>query len=80
LPEGLDVGEAQQRVGRRFEVQQARGRPPGLGDGVEVARVDEAELDPELGIDRLEQAIGAAIEVVAGDDVIALLAADWRRS
>ena len=79
--DGADVGQPQQRVGRRLQPAELGARADRGGDRAGVARVDEGEAEAEAAEDLVEQAKAAAVDVVAGDHVIARVAA-WpaRRS
>ena len=66
-----EIGQPHHRVGRRLEQQEARRRLDRRRDRVHVARVHVARRDALPRQDLLEQAIGAAVGVVADDGVVA---------
>ena len=66
-----DVGDAQQRVGRRLAPDDAGGRPHRRAQGVDVAEVDRGVLDAPRREDLVDQPERAAVGVVRDDDVVA---------
>ena len=49
-------------------------RPDGLGERARVGAVDEGDVDAEPGARRLQQQLGAGVDLALGDDVVALRA------
>ena len=73
VPEGRergDVGDLHERVRRRLDPQHRGGRGPlqCRADLVEVAHVDDDELDAPRHVQPAHQAVGAAVHVVAHHD------------
>ena len=66
-----EVGEAHERVRRRLEQQRDGLRRDRVLDALRIARVDEGERHAEVREDLVEQPIGAAVHVLAADDVVA---------
>ena len=66
-----DVDDLQQRIGRALEIDQPGVAGDGGGDRVEIGEVDVAHVDAALGQDAREQAIGAAVEIIAGENFFA---------
>ena len=69
--DGADVGQAQQRVGRRLQPAELRARLDGGGHRLRIARIDIAEAQAEAAEHLLEQPVRPAVEIVARDDVVA---------
>ena len=67
-----DIGNTQQRVGRRFQPQHARIFAHGVADRVQVGGVDRAHLDAEPGQGVARELGGAGVVGVADDEVVAL--------
>jgi hypothetical protein len=68
----LEIGELQHRIGRRLGPDHLRPRRDRRLDRAKVGEIDEAEIEAgRATAHALEQPEGAAIEVVAGDDVVA---------
>ena len=61
------------RVGRRLAVEHPGLRRDGGGDVGGVAHVDKGEVEAERSVDPLHEPVAAAVDVVAADDVVALL-------
>ena len=64
----------QGRVTQSFAVDQFGFGADGTGKGLRVRRVGKADLDAQPGQGVAELVVGAAIEAVAGDDVVPGLA------
>ena len=65
------IEDLQQRIGRRLEIDQLdRWREGGLQRAF-VGEVDILHRDAAVGEDAREQPVGAAIEIVAGQDLLA---------
>ncbi len=69
--ERLDVVHTEQWVRRRLDPHELCIVLHRVLDSVEVRGVDEVELEVVLLVHLREDAVGAAVDVVAGDDVIA---------
>src|SRR5690606_21765573 len=68
----LQVDDLQGRVGRGFDPHQLRPRRDRGLEGGRVGQVDEAEVQPGAApAHALEQAVGATVDVVHGDHVVA---------
>ncbi|MFM1943842.1 MAG: hypothetical protein RI897_2824 [Verrucomicrobiota bacterium] len=68
--EGFEVGDIEFRVADGFAVDGAGFGGDGLAEGVEVAGVDEIHRAAEFGHGVVEELVGAAVEVIGGDDFI----------
>ena len=67
----LDVHDLQRRVGGRLDPHQLRAvAESGAVRGL-VGEIDHADLDAELGEHAVVEAVGAAVHIVAEDDMIA---------
>ena len=69
--DGFDVGDIQAGVADGFAEEELGFRRDGFCEVLRVLRVNEADLDPELGEDVVELCECAAIEVVRRDDLVA---------
>ena len=69
--DGLEVEHGARRVADRLAEERLGLGPQRRAPGVEVARVDEVEVDRELAEEVLELGQRAAVERPRGDDVIA---------
>jgi hypothetical protein len=68
--DSLEVDQLQQRIGRRFDPEQARLRPDRRLHLREVAEIDEPERETGRALAyALEQAVGAAVEIVHAQHV-----------
>jgi hypothetical protein len=68
--DGLEIGQLQQRVGRRFDPEQPRLRPDGGLDLGDVAEIDKPEGESGRALAHaLEQPVGAAVEIVHAEHV-----------
>jgi len=67
----VDVVDVHQRVRRRLDPEEFGVRLHRVPDGVVVGGVDEVERQVVLLVHLREDAVGAAVHVVAGDDVVA---------
>ena len=71
LRQSGDVGDAQQRVARRLDPQDAGGLLfERRGDGVEVAHVDDAQADAPRAQDAGDQPVGPAVHVAAEQHLV----------
>ena len=66
-----DVDHLQRRVGRRLDPDQLACRAHRGGDRVEVGLVDHRVLEPPAREHLVDEPVGAAVEVVGDDDVVA---------
>ena len=71
LRNGGQVGDAEHRVRRRLHEQHLGVGLEGGGGGVEVRRIDIAEVEPALAQHPLEEPVGAAVGVVGHHHVVA---------
>jgi hypothetical protein len=71
LAGGGEIGEAHQRIGGRFHQDHARRGGHRIGDALGVAGVDIRERHAETLQQLVEEPEGAAVHVLAADDVIA---------
>lgn len=69
--EGLDVDEAEGWVGGGLDPDHLGVGPEGGLDVLEVGHVDEGGVEANGGGDAVEVAVGAAVDVVDGDEVVA---------
>lgn len=69
LRHGADVGDAHQRVGRRLEPDQPRGRGQRVGDRFRVGRVGKRKVEREAAQHFVEETEGPAVHVVPRQDV-----------
>jgi hypothetical protein len=66
-----DIGDRHPRIARAFQPQQlGAGRERGF-QGAEIRRVGERHRDSGAVGDFMQQAVGAAVDVAAGDDMVA---------
>ena len=66
----FEVHDAKQRIGRRFDPQQARIGPHCGGNFIQIGKIDERKLETGGARAHLaEQPQGSAIHVSGGDDV-----------
>src|SRR5262249_9079342 len=66
----LEGDDAQERVGWRFHPEHACRWPDGGRDGGEVGEIDESRIEPgRTAPHPIDQAEGAAVEVVSRDDM-----------
>ncbi len=68
--EGFEVGYIEFRVTDCFAIDGAGFGGDGLAEGVEVAGVHELHRAAEFGHGVVEELVGAAVEVVGGDDFV----------
>ena len=71
LGHGLDVGDLEGGVGGRLDPDHLGVGPEGLADLLGVGGVDEGRLDLHASGHLAEVAVGTAVEVVHGHDVVA---------
>ena len=62
-----DVGDPQQRIGRRLEPNELRSRLERARERRQVGRVDELDLEPAGALQREEQPVAAAVAVARGE-------------
>jgi len=67
----LEVGHVQRRVAHGLAEEDLGFRRDGLCEVFRVAGIDEPDRDAELGEDVVELGVGASVEVVGGDDLVA---------
>ena len=68
---GRDVGDRQQRISRTLQPDEFGPRGESSFEGVEVGRIDERRRQARAVYDLVQQSVGAAVDVGAGDDMIA---------
>ena len=73
LPYRADVQDDHHRVRRRLEPDHLRVLADTRLDGREIGRIDRAKVHTELREDLVEDAEGSTIDIVADQDVVALL-------
>ncbi len=71
LGDGGDVGDAHQRIGRRLDEHGDGPIAHGGAHGFGISRVDVAEAEAQVAQEAIEEAEGAAVDVLSADDVIA---------
>ena len=76
----LDVGDPEQRVGRRLDPDKAGAPSHGALDFSDVGSFDEGKCQPEILQHRPEEPVGAAVNVARGDHVIAPFEQEHRGS
>lgn len=69
--DGGNVDNLDERVGRGLEQDHGRLGGDAVGDGGDLCGVDVVDDDARVGGEVGQQAVGAAVEVVAGDDLVA---------
>ncbi len=69
--DGGEIAQLEQRVGGRLHPAQPRRRAHRLGKGLGPGGIDVAHVDAELLHDPFEDPVGATVEVVGGNHVIA---------
>src|ERR1700728_1588683 len=69
--DGADVGEGHQRMGRRLDMHELRVGTDGLADVIGIGGVDVGELNAVTNDHLAKEARGAAVDVVATNDVVA---------
>ncbi len=67
--DGRDIRDVRRRVRRRFQPDELRVALDSRAHRLHVGSVDDAELDAPIAVVIVEQAVHAAIRVVAEDDV-----------
>ena len=67
------VGQVHHRVGGRLAVDQPRGRRQHALHVPDVAHVGEGERQAEIGVEALHEAMRAAVDIGAADDVVTRL-------
>ena len=70
LPDLLEIVHIVLRVSDRFGVDEAGVGVDGLADVLRVGAVDELHRDSQLGQRIVEEVIGAAIQIVGGNDIL----------
>ncbi len=71
---GRNIDDPQVRIGRAFEIDDARPAGQGRRPGLRIIEVDELHLDAELGQPLGEKGIGAAVEYLVADHPVTSLA------
>ena len=71
LGEGFEIRHVELGVADGFGVDRARLRGDGLAERVEILGIHEAHGAAQFGQGVVEELVGAAIEIVGGDDFVA---------